>query len=281
MIRVVTDNASDMTVKDADDLNVDLINLPITFGDEEFPQKTEEDFEAFFERLAQVDKLPKTSRGSLVDYYQIFKEAKDAGDDVICVTLSKTISGSIDSAYQAKEALDYDRVFIVDSALAVTGQRLLVEAICQRRNEGATAESIVEEANSLKKRIIVYGLIDTLRYLKMGGRIPSAFASLGDVLQIKPLITLDDGNLDGMGLARGHKAGIKKIKRKFKDNGYDTNYPVYFAYTPSKANAVAFMEEMIKEFDLTNTKLLPVGGVVGTHIGTDALAIIFVQKENE
>ncbi len=279
MIRVVTDNASDMTLEDAELLNVDLINLPITFGDEEFPQRTNEDFDRFFEKLTQVDELPKTSRGSLVDYYRVFNEAKEAGDDVICVTLSKTISGSIDSAYQAKEALGYDRVFIIDSALAITGQRLLVEAICKRRDEGVPSEDIVEEANSLKKRIIVYGLIDTLRYLKMGGRIPAAFASLGDVLNIKPLITLDDGNLDAMAVARGHKAGVKKIKRKFKDNGYDENYPVYFAYTPDKRSAITFMEEMIEEFDLKNTKLIPVGGVVGTHIGTNALAVIFVQKE--
>ena len=102
---------------------------------------------------------------------------------------------------------------------------------------------------------------------------------MGDVLNIKPLITLDDGNLDAMAVARGHKAGVKKIKRKFKDNGYDENYPVYFAYTPDKSSAITFMEEMIEEFDLKNTKLIPVGGVVGTHIGTNALAVIFVQKE--
>lgn len=279
MIRIVTDNASDIRQDEADEMDITVIELPISFGEEAFPQRTLEDFQNFYRKLEQVEKLPKTSRASIGDYLSLYQKAEQEGDDIIVITLSSGLSGTIESALQAKEVSGYDRIYVVDSEQAITNQRLLVEYACKLRKNGFDAESIVEKLEAIKKRIVVYGMIDTLKYLEMGGRIPTGFANIGNTLKIKPLITMNHGKLEAMSIVRGSKAGIKKIKKQFEKDGYDSNFPVYFAYTPDKKYSLAFQKEMEESYGLTKTKNYPVCGVVGSHIGPNGLAIIFV-KEN-
>lgn len=142
-------------------------------------------------------------------------------------------------------------------------------------------EEIVAAIEDLKKRVTVCGMLDTLTYLKKGGRIPAALAVLGNVLQIKPVIELKDRELTMLGKARGRKGGVKYLWKEYESYEIDEKEPVYFGYTSDKEIGEKFMEETVEKYGLTNYHLYPVGGIIGTHVGPACVAISFVKKKKD
>lgn len=281
MLQIVTDSASDITLKQAKEMNIQIVPLRIEFPDGECPQERDEDFVIFYDRLAKTKELPVTSQPSPQQYLTIFEKAKAAGDEVLVLTLSSGLSGTIGSAQTAKELCEYDAVYIVDSRLAILAQRMLVEYAVKLRESGVGTMELLEKVKEKRDHITVCGMLDTLTCLRKGGRIPASLAIIGNALSIKPVIILEDKILKTLGKVRGRKAGKKCLHQRFEQDEIDPDFPVYFGYTSDRDIAEEFMKETAEKYGLKNTRLYPVGGVIGTHVGTGCIAICFASKRSE
>ena len=278
MLQIITDSASDITREEAQEMNISVVPLRIQFEDGECPQETGEDFPKFYERLVQSEKLPTTSQPSPQEYLGYFEAAKEKGDEVLVITLSSGLSGTIGAAETAKQICGYDKIAIVDSRQAIIAQRMVVEYALSLRNQGMELNSIVKKLEELRDHITVCGVVDTLTYLRKGGRIPAGMDIIGNVIGIKPVIVLEDCVLKPLAKVRGRKAGKKMLYRRLEQVELDERFPVYFGYSSNRKLGEEFMKETIEKYHLKNAALFPVGGVIGTHVGTDCIAISFVEK---
>lgn len=278
MLRIVTDTASDITLEQAAAMNIEVVSLDITFEDGPAPQRTEEDFRRFYERLEACEKLPVTSRTPPEEYIRIFEDAKESGDEVLVITLSSGLSGTVDSARMAKQIVDYDRVEVVDSRQAILTQRMLVELAVELREEGYQLQEIVARVKEMREQVVVCGVVDTLKYLQKGGRIPASLAAVGTLLRIKPVIILEDKILKQLGKARGHDAGEAMLYKRMEQDGVNKAYPVYFGYTSNRELVEKFMQQTKERYGLTQTRMFPIGGVIGTHCGTNCVAVAYVKR---
>lgn len=277
MIRIVTDTASDILRHEATAMNVDIVPLEITFDDGPCPHETDQDIERFYQRLIASKNLPTTSRPSPEAYIKIINEAKAAGDDVLILTLSSGLSGTWESAEQAKQMAEYDRVRVVDTHQAILTQRLLVEQAVHMRDEGKLLHEIADAIESMRDRVVVCGVVDTLLYLKKGGRVPASLAIIGDALHIKPVIVLEDKILKTMGKVRGRKQGLNLLHKRMEEDSFDRKRPVYFGYTSDKSISEAFMRETVARHGLKDEIIHPVGGIIGTHCGTSCIAVAYFK----
>ena len=275
---IITDSASDITEKEAEEMDIRLVWLKTKFSDGDFPMKTEEDFCRFFDKLAEEKDLPMTSQPSPEEYLEFFEEAKSKEEEVLVLTLSSGLSGTVNAANLAKQMSEYDKIWIIDSEQAIITQRFLVQKAVELRKEGKTTEDIVEILEELKKRVTVCGVLDTLTYLRKGGRIPAALAVVGNMLHIKPVIELKDKTLTMLGKARGRSGGMKYLWKEFESYDIDREEPVYFGYTSDREIGEKFMMDTVEKYGLKNYKLYPVGGIIGTHVGPACVAISFVKK---
>ena len=188
--KIITDTASDITKEQAEEMDIIRIPLSIKFGGEEMAMDTEDDFQKFFEKLEEVRELPTTSQPSPDLYLNEYEKAKQNREDVLVLTISSGLSGTINAAKVAKEICHYDKITIIDTRQAIMTQRMLVEyAVCQRK-QGISLEKIADCIVEVRDRMVECGVLDTLTYLRRGGRIPPAFDLIGNALNIKPIIEL-------------------------------------------------------------------------------------------
>jgi len=281
MLRIITDSASDITVEQAQAMKIDVIPLEITFDDGPCPQKTEADFAHFYERLRTCDTLPITSRPAPQAYLEIYLDAKSKGDEVLVLTVSSGLSGTIETAVVAQKLAEYDAIYIVDTHQAILTQRMLVEHAVAMRNQGFGAKEIAEEIKSIRDEMVVCGVVGTLRYLQKGGRIPSSLALLGQMMNIKPVIVLEDKILKQLGKARGYTAGMAMLHKRMEEDEYDFQHPVLFGYTSDKQLGEQLMHKTCDKFGINNTMLYPVGGIIGTQCGTDCMAVAYRKKSSK
>lgn len=280
MLRIVTDTASDITLAEAERMGIDLVRLEITFPDGPCPQGSEENFEEFYQRLINSKSLPATSCPSPESYLNIFLDAKEKQEEVIVLCLSSGLSSTIESALIAKELAEYESICVVDTHQAIIAQRFLVEYAVRLRNYSMNAFEITERIEAIRDDIVVCGLVDTLEFLKKGGRIPSGLAVAGKLLHIKPVIVLENKVLKVIGKARSRKVGISMLHNRMEKDGFDRNAPVYFGYTSNKQITQAFMLETMDKYGLTQMHLYPIGGIIGTHCGTDCIAVAYLKSNS-
>ncbi len=279
MVRIVTDTAADYSFHEAKSLGLILTPLSILFEGGAYDQEHDPDFSEFYRRLRSCKQIPSTSQATPQDYIKLFGQAKAAGDEVVAITLSSGLSSTYESGLLARETVGPEGVYVVDSKSAVMGQRLLVDLALRMRDEGKTGREIAEALTSLHDRVRIYGLLDTLENLRKGGRIPPSAALLGTLLNIKPLIIVKDGVIGMAGKARGAAAGLKQMQERMAAGpAIDKRYPVYFGHAQNEAGCAKFRDETMARFGLSDGPMYPIGGVVGTHIGEGAIAIVYVEQ---
>ena len=278
MIRIVTDNASDITLEQARSMKIERVCLVTSFGDSACPMDTNEDYDRFYEKLAASESLPVTSRPSPDAYLEIFEDAKAKGDHVLVLTLSSGLSGTCESAHVAKNMCGYENITIIDTLQAVMTQRMLVERAVFMRDSGLPVGRIVSEIERLKDKVRIIGIIGSLKCLKKGGRIPPALATIGDALGIKPVITVKDGVIVSAGKVRGMKAGMNMAWKMLESADIDREYPLVFGYTSDAQLGGAFMKDTMARTGAVEAKLCQVCGIIGTHLGPDSIGVAYVEK---
>ncbi|WP_298030150.1 DegV family protein [uncultured Dysosmobacter sp.] len=275
-VQIITDSASDITQAEAAARGIRVLPLRTIFDGQEFLDGVTMDNRQFFQRLVESDTLPTTSQMTPYEYEQAFRSAVDAGDEALCVTLSSKLSGCCQSARIAAEEVP---AAVVDSENVCIGQRILVELAVRLRDQGLTAAQIAETLEREKKNIRLIALLDTLEYLKKGGRISPAVALAGSLLSIKPVIAIEHGEVAILGKARGSKNGSNMLTELVrKCGGINFEKPYCLAYS---GLSDALLQKYIADsapLYAGHTERLPIsaiGSTIGTHAGPGAIAAAF------
>jgi DegV family protein with EDD domain len=280
-IRIITDSACDITQAEAKQLNIDVIPLKTIFGEEEFLDGVTLDHKTFYNKLVESDVLPTTSQISPFDYEERYRAAVENGDEVLCITISSKLSGCYQSACIAAEEFP-GKVVVVDTLNAAIGERLLIELAISARDEGKNVSEIAALLNEQKHHIRLIALLDTLEYLKKGGRISSASAFAGTLLSIKPVIAIENGEVATLGKARGSKNGNNMLRELVEKNGgINFQMPYALAYTGLNDDLLQkYISDSIALYE-GKTDCLPIhciGSTIGTHAGPGAIAVAFFSN---
>ena len=188
MVRIITDSAADFEPADLEAMNIFCIPITVILEGQEYQENVNLSKNQFYDLLASTGGAPKTAQPSPVLLRQLLKQAKQAGDEAVYITLSSALSGTYQSAVMTTEDMDCDGFYIVDSRNATGRQRLLVEYAVRLRDAGHSAAEIARAVEALRETIVLYACIDTLEYLYRGGRISHTVYKIGSLAQVKPLI---------------------------------------------------------------------------------------------
>lgn len=277
-VKIIVDSTVDLT---EDVLSkVRMVPLTVNFGETEYTDRVDINYKLFYEKLVESNVLPTTSQATPDAFLREFEKIGREDDGAVVITLSSKFSGTYQSAVIA--AGEFENIYVVDSGSATVGSGILAELALSLARSGLSAEEIAGELERAKEKIIVVALVDTLEYLKKGGRISKTAAIAGTVLNIKPVLSLIDGSINMLGKARGSKQGNNLLVQEIeKAGGVDFSKPVLLGYTGlSNALLLKYIEDSrgLWENGLKEIRYTPVGSVVGTHVGPGAVAVAFFKN---
>ena len=278
-VRIITDSGIDLPGEL--DPRLTVIPLGITFGTTTYADGVDLTNDRFYEMLIESDELPKTSQATPFVYQEVFEQVRTAEEEAVVITLSSKLSGTYQSAVTA--AADFPEVHVVDSKNVTIGQSLLVLYALRLVDEGLGAAEIAEKVEAVVDRVCLLALLDTLEYLKRGGRIPKSVGTIGELLSVKPVVGVEDGEVVMLGKARGSKNGRNQLHQQVEKHGIDFGMPVLLGYTGLSKKLLkkylddnrAIWEGKVAEEDLPITS---VGATIGTHVGPGAIALAFFRK---
>ena len=265
-VRIITDSGIDLPGEV--DPRVTVVPLGITFGTITYADGVDLTNDRFYELLIESDELPKTSQATPFAYQQIFEDVRAAGDEAVVITLSSKLSGTYQSAVTA--AADYPEVRVVDGKNVTIGQSLLVLYALRLLDQGRSAAQIADELTAAADRVCLLG------------RIPKSVGTIGELLSIKPVVGVEDGEVVMLGKARGSKNGRNQLHQQVEKYGIDFTMPVLLGYTGLSQKLLrkylednrAIWEGKVAEEDLPITS---VGATIGTHVGPNAIALAFFR----
>lgn len=281
MIRIITDSAADLTPAELYAPGVTVVPLSVTFADGTTqPDDGTMTKDEFFVRLAEDSKLPRTSQPSPASFMQVYEDAAAAGDDVLVITIGQKLSGTYQCAHLAAADVGV-HAYIVDSETATQGEALIVhEALRLRDEEGLSAAEIAAALETFKKRVRIVAIVDSLKHLQKGGRLPAAVAIVGGALGIKPVLALQDGAIKLVDKGRGRPGAlVAMFKQLDKLGGVDPRYGYTLLYSDDKQLAAPVHHYMHQNLHLTGGRVGQIGATIGTHIGPGAVGVAFVAKE--
>ena len=281
-VRFVIDSASDILPAEAKKLGLVHLPLKVLFGEEEYADAVTLTHQQFYERLVESSALPTTCQIPPAEFEEVFQKLTETGDTVVAVTLSSRLSGTYQSAVIAAAEFP-GKVFVVDSKSVCIGERILVLRGLELAAEGLDAAAVAERLEAEKEKIRVMALVDTLEYLKKGGRISAATALAGSLLSIKPVITLEDGKVEMVGKARGSRQGNNLLRELVhKCGGINFSKPVALAYSGLSdallRKYIADSEELWQG-NAQSLSVTTVGCAIGTHVGPGAIAVAFFEND--
>lgn len=278
-IRIVVDSASDIV--NYPDPRVSVIPMTVTFGENSYLDGVTIDHRQFYEKLVEYEALPFTSAVSPYDFELAINEGLDAGDEVLVIVLSSKLSGTYQNACIAAD--NNPRVAVIDSLNVAVGELCLVDYAIELIDKGLSLKEIEKELNEIKHRIRVLALLDTLEYLKKGGRISKTVAFAGGLLNIKPVVTVEEGEVVLLGKARGSKQGNNYLSEAIMLRGFEESLPIRLGYTGLSDHLLKkYIEDsrsLWAGYD-KELKIGTIGATIGTHVGPNAIAISFFEKKS-
>lgn len=276
--RIIVDSTSDLMPEAR--ARVSVVPLTVHFGDEEFIDGVTIDHKTFYEKLVETDVHPTTSQATPASFMAEYEKAAQAGESAVVITLSSKLSGTYQSAVIA--AGDYENIYVVDSGSVAIGGGILVELALRLLDQGLEAPEIAAQLEAEKEKVRIVALLDTLEYLKKGGRISKTVAFAGAVLNIKPVVSVTDGEIQMLGKARGSRMGNNLLVQEIeKAGGVDFSKPVLLGYTGlSDALLLKYIEDsrQLWEGGLEQVRYTSIGSVIGTHAGPGAIAVAFFKN---
>lgn len=275
--RIITDSTADLMKESKE--RVHIVPLTVCFGEEEYIDGVTIDHKEFYQKLVETDVLPTTSQATPAAFEKEYELARQAGEAAVVITISSKLSGTYQSAMIAAE--EYENVYVVDSGTGAVGSGILTEMALRYLDAGMDAQTIAQKLNEDKQKIVIVALVDTLEYLKKGGRISKTVAFAGSVLNIKPVLSVIDGEINLLGKARGSKMGNNLLVQEIeKSGGVDFSKPVLLGYTGlSDALLLKYIEDSkhVWEQGLSQVRYTTMGSVIGTHVGPGAVAVAYFK----
>lgn len=278
-VKIVTDSGSDITQERAKQLGIRVIPLTVRFGNEEHLDGVTMSQKQFYERMEKEAELPKTSQIPPFRYSEVFKEETEDESDVLYVCISSGVSGTIQSATMAAQEFE-GKVRVFDSRHFCISEGLLAEYAKRLADEGLTLDEIYSKLEVARDKVRIIAVFATLENLKKGGRISATEAFVGEVLSIKPIVTITDGGVGILSKVRGMKKGYQAMREYIlNEGGIDLSMPCGFAYSGSDDTNINGFIELNK--DLYGDLQVPVsyvGATVGTYAGAGAIATAYFVK---
>ena len=280
-VKFIIDSAGDLIPAECEKLGVTHLPLTVRFGDEEYADAVSLTSAEFYQKLTTNPNHPTTSQVTPASFGDAYERLTANGDEVVVITISSKLSGTYQSAVIAADDFD-GKVHVVDSMTATGGETILLQLGLSLAQQGLSAAQIAEKLDEVKSRVRIFATLDTLEYLKKGGRISATTAVVGGLLNIKPAIAVQDGVVVSVGKARGNKAA-NTLVRQLVDNtaGIDFSKPFVLIYSgESDENLQKFLTEQADLFSEWNAQLpiLPIGSVIGAHVGPGAVGVIYFEK---
>ncbi len=276
MIRIITDSTASITKEEGEKLNIDIVPLYVLMANKMYRDRVDFTDEEFYELLE--DNQPTTSQPNPSDFLDVYNKYPD--DDILCITLSKKLSGTYQSANMAKDMSENKKIRVIDSETVSLALRSLILVATEMRDKGHSLNEIVDKIEELKGKTVTLGMADTLENLKRGGRISNIKFITGSLLNIKPLLIVEDGILQSYSKkARGKQKAIKIIAKALDKYNYDASKPITLGYAYDIENAKLLSNELEKYgATVSENDYFELGSVIATHTGKNAFIISFFSK---
>ena len=280
-VKLIIDSASDINEKEAGELGITMLPMEVRFGSDEYLDGVNLMPKDFYNRLIESDELPKTSQINPFRFEEEFEKLTANGDEVVVITISSKLSGTYRSACEASKNYS-GKVFVVDSLNATIGERLLCQYAIKLIKDGKTASEIATELNNVKSKINVMAMLNTLKYLKKGGRISAVTALAGEVFSIKPVVGIIEGEVKMIGKAMGSKKGNNLLNTLVeKKGGIDFDMPYGVVWSGNDDSVLNKYVEDSNHLWENYTDKVPaymMGSTIGTHVGPGAIGVAFFEK---
>jgi DegV family protein with EDD domain len=272
-VRVVTDSACDLPDDLIERNGIEVVPLTIRFGAEELIDRKELSTDEFWRRLADSDVLPETSAPSAGAFEGAFRRLiEDGATGIICINLSSKLSATMQSAQVAAQAVQADcPVVVIDSLMVSMGLGSLCLTAAQRAADGDSLESIVANVTDRRNRSKLYGALDTLEFLKKGGRVGNARALLGTMLAIKPVLEVRDGVVEEAGKVRTRSKALRLLVDRVKEGPFE-NLAVLHGNAPDLDELLDLLEPLAARDQIV---IGQIGPVIGTHAGPRVIGVTF------
>ncbi len=276
--KIVTEASVDMPENFAKENDITILPIEVNFAGELFPEGLPND--EFYEKMRTTGIIPKTSQPNQYKFENALTPYCNKEDwFVLTIVISSNLAGTIAQAKNAVEALNMKNVYICDSEVTTFAEgALIVEIVKYIKRNNPTPEEVIEELERLKKRVRLIAVVSDLKYLKQGGRISGAVAALGTVLNMKPIITIEDGKVANRAKKRGEQANLYIVDDVVKNR--DKNYPIYFGYSADKSKIENFVKKYKSQLEVDPDKIeyYGIGCVVGTHVGPGVYGMVYFAK---
>ena len=276
-VRIITDSTVDIADKYSNLFTV--VPLTVTFGEKDYIDGVTINKQEFYQKLVSSPELPKTSQATPAAFADVFRDLQEKGDEAVVITVSSRLSGTYQSACIAAE--DFPNVRVVDSMNVSIASGILAEYALRCAEEGMGLDELASHLSKKRDDVGLVAMVDTLEYLKKGGRISGAAALAGGVLGIKPVVTARDGELAVLGKARGSKKANNLLIEQIRKNGVDFSMPLLLGYT-------GLSDDMLQQYiqdsqclwkgHVDDLDCVQLSSVIGTHAGPGAVAVAYFKS---
>jgi DegV family protein with EDD domain len=271
-IKIVTDSTADLPPGVAEEMGITVVPVYLRFGDEVFHDGVDISADEFYRRLTHDSIHPSTTQPSPQDFADAYKGLSQKADGIISIHVSGKLSGTCNSALQGKETAGGKcPIEVIDSQVVTMGLGQLAMAANTLAQSGKSLPQVVEEIKKMIPSIHVFGLLDTLKYLALGGRIGKVQALLGSVLSVKPMLTIKDGVLTPAGRVRSRAKGADILFDYVKNAADIQDLAVVYNTAPDEAQA--FVKRLGSIFPEEKIRLTQLGPALGVHTGPGILFI--------
>ncbi|MSQ22500.1 MAG: DegV family protein [Dehalococcoidia bacterium] len=278
-VRIVTDSSSDLPASLATELGITVVPCNLHFGQETFRDSVDMDADVFYQRLSSESQLPTTSQPSPGAFLKVYRGLSEAGHQVVSIHVSNALSGTVNSALQAKEQLPGATVEVIDSRQVSLSLGLAVTAAARAATSGASFQETLQVARRALEQVRFYALLDTLEYLRRGGRVGKVKGFVGSLLRVRPLITAREGLVESVTSVRSRAAGIQYMVTLAEEAAPIQQLAVMHATTPDEAEELAKrLSPMIPGKSVIRAR---VGPVIGTHAGPGAIGIAIQSDKSQ
>lgn len=276
MIKILVDSASDLTAQDK--IYDYFMPIAVNIDGKEYLDSVDLNADTFYKLLLKTEQFPHTSQPSPQSFVEIFEKVRADGDELIYFAIASELSGTYQGATLAKNMVDYDKIYIIDTKTVTHAIGVLAGYAQKLIKEGYSAKEIVEKCEELKGKIKIYAGVDTLEYLFRGGRLSRISAAVGKIADIKPVVTITaDGKVSSIGKCLGKARAMKFIVDKVLSYELDESFPICSLFTYGEENCLE-LEDKLSQKGLSIEKRLQVGSTIGTHVGPGGYGVLFVTK---
>ncbi len=276
-VRVITDSTADLPSEMAAELGIEVVPLNVHFGTDTFRDGIDLSADEFYERLVASSRPPTTSQPSVGAFLEVYQKALEGADGIVSVHISAKVSGTWNSAVQAREQLsDSSKVTVVDTGQASMGLGWVAVAAARAAQAGASMDEVASLARSAAEQVRVLFLVDTLEYLQKGGRIGKAQAMFGSVLAIKPILTIQEGEVHPLERVRTRGKGVARLVQLVQEAAPLQSMAVLYTTTEDEARALA--ERLGPCVPSGQVIVGRLGTVVGTYAGPGLLGVGWVPQ---